>query len=206
MCINNSSCGCHLSRCRNLGPFLAVDADCNIPPAPSLLRSAGIIPFSSGGPVALLTVTSGASTPALIGFGSSVLSPTILSNTITLTSVLNEAFSVPRVGTITSISASFIAAAGITLTTGSTVTVRAQIWRAPAGTNVYSPTSAFVDLAPSLSGLLSVLVPSEGSSDTFPPVPLAVGDRLVMMISTTQTGPLNIVALTGSVSAGITIE
>lgn len=201
MCMNNSMCGCsnnNQNECHALGPFEAIDAACiTTPPA-----TGSIIPFSSGiVPVILTSVLGGAiGTVSLVGFGTSIPGVTLTGTNIDLTAATGtEAFSVPRDGTITSISASFSATVAVTLT--GTATVRAQIYRAVAGSNVFSPTDAFVDLAPALS-TIAVGTITFGTRNVTP-VPVAAGDRLLMVFSITSSGI--VAAVEGNASAGINI-
>ncbi|WP_337988474.1 exosporium glycoprotein BclB-related protein [Lysinibacillus sp. JNUCC 51] len=200
--MNNSMCGCsnNQNECHALGPFEAIDAACiTTPPA-----TGSIIPFASGiVPVVLAVAAGGAiATVSMVGFGTSIPGVTLTGINIDLTGATTgmEAFSVPRDGTITSISATFSAIAGLTIT--GTATVRAQIYRAPAGSNVFSPTTAFVDLAPALSTV--VLGTITFGTRNVTPVPVAAGDRLLMVFSATSSGAA-ITALTGNASAGINI-
>ncbi|MFJ8518498.1 exosporium glycoprotein BclB-related protein [Lysinibacillus xylanilyticus] len=202
MCMNcmNSTCGCanQNNQCNALGPFEAIDAACiTTPPA-----TGSIIPFASGiVPVVLTSVLGGAiGTVSLVGFGTSIPGVTLTGTNIDLTAATGtEAFSVPRDGTITSISASLSATVAVTLT--GTATVRAQIYRAVAGSNVFSPTTAFVDLAPALS-TIAVGTITFGTRNVTP-VPVAAGDRLLMVFSITSSGI--VATVTGNASAGINI-
>lgn len=199
MCMNNSMCGSNnQNECHALGPFEAIDAACiTTPPA-----TGSIIPFSSGiVPVILTSVLGGAiGTVSLVGFGTSIPGVTLTGTNIDLTAVTGtEAFSVPRDGTITSISASLSATVAVTLT--GTTTVRAQIYRAVAGSNVFSPTDAFVDLAPALS-TIAVGTITFGTRNVTP-VSVAAGDRLLMVFSITSSGI--VAAVEGNASAGINI-
>ncbi len=187
----------------NLGPITAIDAACISPLPPGRTLASALIPFASG-TAAVLTSVAGLSTPAMVGFGTNLPLPAIVGTTVDLTAAVNEAFSVARAGTLTALSASFTVAAGLALATSS-VTITAQIWHAPAGTNTFSPTTATVNLAPSLTGL-TLLTTVYGQSDSFAPVPLAFGDRLLMVFSATTVGIPLVVALTGTASAGISIE
>lgn len=201
MCMNNSMCGCssNNNECENLGPFLAIDAACITTPAPT----GSIIPFSSGvTPVALVTAGSGLiASVSLVGFGTSVPGILLAGINIDLTSTaVTEAFTVPRPGTITSISATISATAALTLT--GTATVRAQIYRAVPGSNVFSPTAAFVDLVPNLP-LATLLVGAIASGNANVSVPVNTGDRLLMVFSMTTTGVA--ATLAGNASAGINI-
>ncbi|MFJ6209481.1 exosporium glycoprotein BclB-related protein [Lysinibacillus sp. NPDC092081] len=203
MCMNcmNSACGSCANQnneCTALGPFEAIEAACiTTPPA-----TGSIIPFSSGiVPVVLVSLASGLiDTVSLVGFGTSIPGVTLTGTNIDLTAVTGtEAFSVPRAGTITSISASLSATVALTLT--GTATVRAQIYRAVAGSNVFSPTTAFVDLAPALSTIAIGTITS-GTANVAP-VPVAAGDRLLMVFSVTSSGIVT--TITGNASAGINI-
>lgn len=203
MCMNcmNSACGgCanQNNECAALGPFEAIDAACiTTPPA-----TGSIIPFASGiVPVVLTSVLGGAiGTVSMVGFGTSIPGVTLTGTNIDLTAATGtEAFSVPRAGTITSISASLSATIALTLT--GTATVRAQIYRAVAGSNVFSPTDAFVDLAPALS-VIAVGTITFGTRNVTP-VPVAAGDRLLMIFSVTSSGIVT--TITGNASAGINI-
>jgi len=194
---NLHPCG---SNCVNLGPFRAVRPGCTPP------NTGSIIPFSSGIVDAVLTTLAGGlvGTGSLIGFGTSVPSISILGNTIDLSGIATEAFVVPRNGSITAISASFTELAGLDLGLGS-LSVTAQIYRAPAGSSVFTATNARVTLTPPFTGLITLGQTSYGSANV-PPVPVAQGDRLVMVYSVAGTGVTLAAALTGSASAGITIS
>lgn len=201
---NRNSSGCHRVdtgkiNC-NVGPFTAIDAACIIPPA----NTGSIIPFASGlVPVALTTLLGGlVGIPFFIGFGTAIPSPVVLGTTIDLTGLINESFSVPRAGSLTAISAAFTIT--VALAVVETVTVNAQIYRAPAGSNTFSPTGVSVNLAPPLTNLLTVGTTLSGSSSNFVPVPVAVGDRLLMVFSI--SGGALAAAVTGTASAGIAIS
>lgn len=203
MCLNNSMCGCSGNghgngECTALGPFIGIDAACITPP----VATGAIIPFSSGiDPVALVAVAGGLiGTVSLVGFGTSVPGIALTGVNIDLTSTLTEAFNVPRPGTITSISATISATAALTLT--GTGTVRAQIYRAVPGSNVFSPTAAFVDLLPALP-LAAVVAGTIASGNANVSVPVNTGDRLVMVFSLTTSGVA--ATLLGNASAGINI-
>ncbi|WP_336635614.1 exosporium glycoprotein BclB-related protein [Lysinibacillus fusiformis] len=206
MCLNNSMCGCSGNghgngQCTALGPFIGIDAACITPPA----ATGSIIPFSSGTiPVVLTSLISGlVGTVSLVGFGTSVPGVALAGVNIDLTSSLaTEAFTVPRPGTITSIAATISATVALTLT--GTATVRAQIYRAVQGSNVFSPTAAFVDLTPALP-LATLLAGAIASGNANVSVPVSTGDRLLMVFSITTSGATVLVTLAGNASAGITI-
>lgn len=86
------------------------------------------------------------------------------------------------------------------------MTIRAQIFLAPEGSNIFTGTSASVDLTPPLTG------PSPIGQITFataniPPVPVTVGDLLLMVfyISSTTGDPNELDDIAGNASAGINI-
>ncbi|WP_068984983.1 MULTISPECIES: exosporium glycoprotein BclB-related protein [Lysinibacillus] len=210
MCMNcNSSCGFSSNNeCENFGPFLAVDAAC-ITPTP--VTTGSIIPFSSGTATLMQTLANGAiGAVSLVGFGSTVTGLALVGSDVNLTTgAFTEAFTVPRAGTVTSIAASFkvtlaIAAPGLP---GSTV-VNARIYRAPAGSNVFSPTNVTVNLNPALTGIISAGIVLNGTSDNFAPLPVVAGDNLLMVFSITATGTaLSLAAeVQGTATAGITID
>ena len=202
---NRGSSGCHRLNTGeincNFGPFTAIDAACIVPGA----NTGSIIPFASGlTPVALTSLAGGlVGTPFFIGFGTAVPGVILAGGLINLTGLVNEAFSVPRPGSVTAISASFTLLAALDVA-GETATVTAQIYRAPAGSNIFTPTTASVDLAPPLTSLLTVGTTLFGASSDFAPVPVAVGDRLLMVYTVSGTAVAAVV--TGTASAGITIE
>ncbi len=199
MCKHNSRCGCSSNRqCENFGPFVAIDAACITSP-PLTTTTGSIIPFSSGiESIFLTSLESGLiESVSLIGFGTGI-NGVLLTGTNIVTTTLTEAFSVPRAGTITSISATFSATAVSPLP--GVTTIRAQIYRATAGSNVFSPTTAFVDLSPSLTTIAVGTIVSGTANVT--PVPVTAGDRLLMVFSVTSTGAVTIF---GNASAGINI-
>lgn len=198
----NCGCGSNNHTCMKNRPFLAVDNGCQVLPA----NTGSIIPFSSGTvPAVLVTTALGlVGTASQIGFGSSVPGLSILNNTINLNGLLSEAFVVPRTGNITAISASFTATVAVPALTG-VGTITAQIYKAPAGSTVFTATNATVNLAPNLTGLIAVGQTSYASANVAP-IPVAVGDRLLMVFSLTGSGITVIETATGNASAGITIS
>lgn len=207
--MSNSGCGCSSrsgnAECQNFGPFLAVDAAC-IRQEAKPYTGGSMIPFSSGTvPSVLVSLLTGlVGTSSLVGFGSSITGISIVNNTITLPA-LNEAFSVPRDGNMTALSASFTETLGITVL--GTATINARIYRAPAGSNVFTATDATVNLTP-MTGPITAGTTVSGSA-SFPAIPVAAGDRLVMVFSVTASGaglPTLVNTVTGAASAGLYIE
>ena len=188
--------------CTDLGPFRAIDAACIVPPA----NTGSIIPFSSGVTPALLVsaLTGVAGTASLVGFGTAIPGVSVAGNMIDLSGVVTEAFSVPRAGNITAISASFTTTVELTLL-GTTVTVNAQVYRAPAGSTIFTATNATVDLAPPLTGTIA-LGDTVNATASLAPVPVVAGDRLLMVFTINSAGTTLIQTATGTASAGITIS
>ncbi|WP_172794074.1 exosporium glycoprotein BclB-related protein [Sporosarcina sp. HYO08] len=221
MNFRHHGCGCS-SRRRNIsamgngslacnrGPIIAVDVNClppsngNGPTPPAVAGS--IIPFASGGPMILTSLLGGAlaSLGGLVGFGSNFVTASALGLTIDLgaAGLENFAFAVPRAGNVTAISAYFTAAAGISILGPTTVT--AEVYRAQAGSNTFSPTGVAVDLALP-TGLVVGNPPVFDSASDFN-VPVAAGERLLMVYSVNTTGLNVLTVVAGTASAGITIE
>ena len=202
MCSNNSiNCGCSsFNKKRTLGPFIAIDT-ASITPPPVNAGSLPIIPFASGIAGTFLTTTAEGLVDALyeIGFGNSNFTATLPGGDID-SSLVTEAFSVTRAGSITAISAAFTTVTLIMPLAG-TVTVRAQVYRSAANSNVFTPTNAFVDTVPIAIGTIA-----RGLKTISPPVLVEAGDLLVMVFSATATGPGDLTnSFFGTASAGITL-
>lgn len=172
--------------------------------------ASAIIPFSSGIPLTMTTIAGGlAGTPSLVGFGSSAPSVGILGSTIDLTNaagtLTNFAFSVPRNGIITAISAFFSTTAALSLA-GSTVTVTAQLYRSATPNNIFSPIpGAVVTLSPPLTGTISIGNLSSGIT-TGLNIPVTAQTRLLMVFSASASGVSLINTVVGYASAGIAIS
>ncbi len=162
-----------------------------------------IIPFSSGNTQTVVENILGNTLASLIGFGSSVDLVPIANNTINLTGLLSETFIVPRDGNITAISASYTALGG--LVESGSVTIRAQIFQAPVGSNTFTDTSASVDLAPSITEPIPVGLLVFASA-TIPPVPVTPGEQLLMVFYISSlSGDTAVDFILGTASAGINI-
>ncbi|WP_233505438.1 exosporium glycoprotein BclB-related protein [Sporosarcina sp. BI001-red] len=204
----NSSYGCCEStndaarnRCGTLGPFAAVDRDC----ISQAWAGGAIIGYASGiVPVALTSLAGGlVGVPFYIGMGTAVPGVMLANNTINLTGLVNEAITVPRNGSMTAISASFEVTVALAVV-GETAVVNAQVYRAPAGSNMFSPTGVSVNLSPPLTSLITVGTTLTGSASFATPVSVAQGDRLLMVY--TLSGTTLASAVTGTASAGISID
>lgn len=204
MCKNNCNSSSARNDCNNLGPFVATDINCN-----SKNRNGGenqggsIIPFSSGRQTIVENIL-GNRLGSLIGFGSSVDLVPIANNTINLTGFFSEAFTVPRDGKITAISASYNALGG--QVESGAVAIRAQIFHAPVGNNTFTGTSASVDLVPSITEPIPVGLLVFASA-TIQPVPVTAGDRLLMVFYISSVpGETAVDIILGNASAGINID
>ncbi len=171
--------------------------------------STSIIPLASGLPISLTTIALGlAGIPAFIGFGSSAPGLTVLGSNIDLTNpsgtLSNFAFSVPRAGIITSLSAYFSTTAALSLL-GSTITITAQLYVSSTPNNLFVPIpGAVVNLAPALTGTISIGNISNGLT-TGLSIPVTPQSRLLMVYSARASGLSLINTVVGYASAGIEI-
>ena len=141
------------------------------------------------------TVAGLAGSIMFVGPGSSNTSPTIFGTPITLLGQdLNVALTMPRAGTITNIAADFEIIASVSLATGNNH-VQAQLYRAPAGSNIFSPiASTLITLQPGVP-VASVNVHTSGTAAVT--VPVSAGDQLLMVFSGYNDG---IVSLAGDIT------
>ena len=158
----------------------------------------------------MTTIAGGlAGIPSLIGFGSNAPSVSVLGTTIDLTNaagtLTNFAFSVPRDGTITALSAFFSTTAALSLT-GSTITIRAQLYQSTTPNNIFSPIAgAVVTLAPALTGVISIGSLSNGLTSGLS-IPVTARTRLLLVFSTTASGVALVNTIVGYASAGLAIS
>ncbi|MFH0069162.1 exosporium glycoprotein BclB-related protein [Peribacillus sp. NPDC056705] len=145
-----------------------------------------------------------ANTGGLIGFGRSTDTVTIGERTITISpgleGVLGFAFVAPRAGTVSSISAFFSATAAVTL--NSAVTIRAELWKAAAASNTFTPTGAFVLLTPALGPGISIGDTAHNTALTG--LGITAGDKLLLVFSIDNAVSV-LTTVAGFASAGITI-
>jgi BclB C-terminal domain-containing protein len=145
--------------------------------------------------------------PSFVGFGSSAPGLTDLGPTIDLTNALgtltNFAFSVPRAGVITSVSAFFSTTVALELI-GSTITIRAQLFASATPDNIFTPLPAIVTLAPTLTGLISVGDIFSGIS-TGLAIPVTEQTRLLLVFYADAAGLSVVNTVVGYASAGVNI-
>ncbi|PGS48407.1 hypothetical protein COC46_18220 [Bacillus sp. AFS041924] len=152
-----------------------------------------------------------ASTAGLVGFGSSLPNvalfpgPAIdLTGTGLPTEILDFAFTMPRAGTITAISASFSNVVALNIL-GTSISVTAQLYSAPVNSNNFTPVAGASVTLPALLGPLTL---GEITSDISTPlaIPVAAQTRLMMVFTQTGTGLSLINTVTGYASAGVSIN
>ncbi len=194
------------------GPTGATGADgVTGPTGPTgIAGSAAIIPFASGLPVSLTTVAGGlVGTPAFVGFGSSAPGLAISGGTINLTNpagtLTNFAFSMPRDGIITSLSAFFSTTAALSLV-GSTIQITAQLYRSVTPDNVFTAVpGAAVSLTPALTGVISAGTLSSGVTDGLN-IPVTPETRLMLVFTATASGLTLVNTVAGYASGGLAIS
>lgn len=171
--------------------------------------SSAIIPFSSGLPVTLTSIAGGlAGTRSLIGFGEFGIAVTV-GGAIDLTNaagtLTNLAFSMPRDGTITAISAYFNTTISLALV-GSTVTITAQLYSSTTPDNTFTIVpGAAVTLAPAITGIVAVGTIANGTT-TGLSIPVTNQTRLLMVFSATASGISLLNTVAGNASAGLAIS
>lgn len=181
------------------------------PQGPAGSGGAGaIIPFASGAPIVMTTVLGGLEgSSSVVGFGSSETGLTKLGGNIDLTGAsgtsMNYAFSVPRDGTLTSLSAYFSTTAAMALI-GTTVTVTAQLYHSTEPNNTFTPVAgAVVTLSPVLTGLVSLGTYSSGIT-TGLSIPVTAETRYLLVYSATATGLALVNTVQGYASAGLALQ
>ncbi|WP_304488709.1 exosporium glycoprotein BclB-related protein [Dyadobacter sp. CY261] len=165
-----------------------------------------IIPYASGAPIVMTTILGGlVGTTSVVGFGSSAPGISLVGGVIDATLLTNFAFVAPRAGTITSLSGFFSNTVGLALI-GTSLNIQAQLFSAPVGSNSFSPVpGAVVNLAPALSGILSVGFTASGTTSGLS-IPVTAGQRFLLVYSATATGIGLINTVTGYASAGVGID
>ncbi|WP_339278714.1 exosporium glycoprotein BclB-related protein [Paenibacillus sp. FSL W8-1187] len=171
--------------------------------------AAAILPFASGVPATVTTIAGGLpGTFSLLGFGSSVSGVSSMAGTIDLTgasgTLLNFGFSMPRAGTVTSMSGFFSTTTAMSLV-GTNVTIQLQLYKASYGNVFEQVPGATVTLAPSLTGVIAIGSSSTGVTDGLS-IPVEAGSRLLLVASATATGLSLINTVQGYASAGLEIQ
>ena len=169
-----------------------------------------IIPYASAYPITMISNPNDGSvySVAIIGFGNSSVAriyPTISGTIDTTSGPYNFAFSMPRDGTITSLSAFFSTSTGLTLV-GTTIKVTAQVYTSTTPDNIFTPVpGAIVTLAPALTGVLAPGTISNGIVNGLN-IPVTEQTRVLVVFSITSAGVTVENVVSGFASAGLTIE
>lgn len=170
--------------------------------------SSAIIPFASGTPNALVHVLGGLEdTGSVIAFGASSEDVAVNGTTVDLSGgvgvALNMAFSMPRDGTLTALSAFFSSVAAVTISDGSTADVVVQVYRSTTPNNIFTAVPGALVTLPFPAGLISIGTFESGNAAFS--VPVSAGDRLLLVARLTVTGTDIVTTLTGYISAGLAI-
>jgi BclB C-terminal domain-containing protein len=169
-----------------------------------------IIPFASGLPIEMTTIAGGIpGTGGLVGYGNSTSGVSLTGGTIDLTGgpgvLLNYAFSMPRDGTITSMSAYFSSTTALALI-GTTITINEQLYCSTTPDNVFTAVpGANVTLAPSLTGVIAVGTIGSGMT-TGLSIPVTAQSRCVPVFSVSAGGISLVNTVQGYVSGGLVIQ
>lgn len=164
-----------------------------------------IIPFASGTAVTMTSLPFGPGTVATVGMGSSASDNVQVGSTLDLTQSANNAFIMPRDGTITSLAGSFSSTIASSLI-GTSLSVTAQLYSAPAGLNIFNPIpGATVTLDPALTGIAPIGTVATGVSSGLS-IPVVAGTRLLLVYSISATGITLVNTISGYVSGGVGIN
>jgi BclB C-terminal domain-containing protein len=173
-------------------------------------NTGSIIPFSSGLPISMTTIAGGLSgSSSLLGFGNSVTGVNQTGGVIDLTggqgTLLDFAFVCPRTGTLSSLSAQFSLTQAMTLI-GTTITVTAQLYTSPAGSNSFTAVpGAVITLTPALTGVVAVGTTAYGTT-TGLSIPMVSSNRYLLVYAATAAGLTLTNTINGYASAGVNIN
>ena len=171
--------------------------------------SGTIIPYASGTPI-IMTVNSGViGTVSLVAFGSSTSGITLSSGDIILngtSGLTNQAFSFPRNGTVTGITAYLTTTAQVYITDSNSAFIAVQLYQSATPNNIFTAIpGTLVVLNPPLTGTVYVgsihHVEMTGLS-----IPITIGTRL-LLVFLTESNTLfpEFFSVTGYASGGMTI-
>lgn len=177
--------------------------------------SSTIIPFASGPPVELTTLSEGGlGTGAVIGFCDANAN-VVITNPLNLLDPVggvvivpfNMAFSMPRDGTLVQLSAYFSLANALDLSAfpGSQVDIRVEVWSSPTPNDSFTPTGLGLEL-PFTGGVL-LNIGTFGSNTSGPvAIPVANQERILLLAVVSTTGIDEVITFEGFLSAGLAIE
>lgn len=172
--------------------------------------SGSIIPFASGLPITMTTIAGGLpGTGGVVGYGHSADGIALFGGILDLTGGsgvdMNYAFSMPRDGTITSMSAYFSSTVALSLI-GTTITINEQLYCSTTPDNIFVPVAgANVTVAPSLSGILAIGTISNGIT-TGLNIPVTAQTRCMPVFTASAAGITLINTVQGYVSGGLVIQ
>jgi BclB C-terminal domain-containing protein len=187
-------------------PFALFALNTGTPPAPA---PSTIIPIASGEPVTITTFIDGSPLlSGLVGFGRSA-SAAALAGVIDITGgggqPLAFAFSMPRDGTIASLSAFFSTQSAMNLV-DTTVTITAQLYASTVPSNIFTPIpGAAAVLAPGLTGVVPSGTTLNGAVSGLS-IPVTAQTRLMMVVHATAVGGTLVQTVDGYVGGGIGID
>ena len=171
-----------------------------------------IIPFASGTPVVLTSLLGGlVGIPSFVGFGSSAPGLTTFGPVIDITGTgdglgLNYAFSVPRDGILTAVTAYFSVTAAFGVVIGD-YTIHAQLFSSTAPNNSFNEiATSDITLTPALPGLTIALGDICTGSVTGLNIPVSLGDRLLLVFYVVPPASSAAATVIGYASAGVAIS
>ena len=173
------------------------------------VNTAAIIPYASSVPVTLTTIAGGfVGLGSLIGFGNAYSGVGLSASNIDLTGGtginINLGFSVPRNGTIKSITGFFSNTVALSLV-GSSVVIQAQLYSNDGTSNLFVPVSGASVSLPALSGTVSIGTTRNAIINGLS-IPVNAQSRYILFFSGTATGLSLINTVEGYASAGVSIE
>lgn len=164
-----------------------------------------ITAFASGAPATMTTDGGGLENDVVIvGFGENEVTQTS-AGSIDATGLDDLAFSVPRDGTLTSLSTFFTVTTSMSLV-GTTITTTCQIFESPTPDNNFNPVpGAVVTMAPALTGVVSIGTVINGIT-TGLNIPVTAQTRLMLVCGSTASGLSLINSISGQFSGGVSIQ
>jgi len=158
--------------------------------AAGISGAGAIIPFASGVGSYPVTTTVGGlpGTGLMLGFGAGDSTNSPVAGTVDLAAEdSNMAFVVPRNGVLTDVSF-HISNTTAQVLIGSTVTLRAQLYRAVGGSNSFTAVPGTITAgSPAFTGILAIGTTSAATTSGLS-IPVVQGDRLLLVISAEAAG------------------
>ena len=173
------------------------------------VNTAAIIPYASSLPISLTTAVGGfVGLGSLVGFGNASSGVGLSAGNIDLTggtgANVNLGFSVPRNGTIKSLSAFFSNTAALSLV-GSSAVVNAQLYSNDGTNNLFVPVTGVSVSLPAYSGTIAIGSTRNAMINGLS-IPVTAQSRYILFFSCTATGLSLINTIEGYASAGVSIE